>query len=137
MTRAEGHIRPRTSKKQSKQNCPARSPEYFFTKDGIGAIPRPAGVPRAAFGLVVKGDCLHPRVHDGQILIVEKGSPKPGELACVWAEGFGLPQVKIFRRRIRGSGIELEQLNPPRLIQIRNGELNRIMRVHSVVEVPR
>ncbi len=116
MTQAAGLLRPDSVKKQSKALRPAKArgpSDYFVTEDGIGAIPRPAGVSRVAFGLVVKGTCLHPKVRDGQILIIQKGSTKPGELAAVWAEGFDLPQVKVFQRRIRGSGVNRRPILTP------------------------
>ena len=142
MTQAAGHIRPLDSKKQrqsirpAKASRPGRS-DYFVTDEGIEAVPRPAGVPRNAFGLVVKGTCLHPKVRDGQVLIVQKGAPKPGELAVFWADGFDLPQVKVFQQRIRGVGIVLEQLNPRCEIRIKLTDLRCLMRVAAIVESPR
>jgi hypothetical protein len=142
MTQAAGHIRPYSIKKQTQSLRPASttrrgSSGYYVTSDGIGAIPRPAGISRAAFGLVVKGTCLHPMVRDGQVLIVQDGTPKPGELAVFWANGFDLPQVKIFQQRIRGVCIVVQQTTPRREIRIKLTDLRCLMRVAAIVEAPR
>jgi len=152
MTRAEGAIRPRASKKQTKTppakaGRPSTSSTPAITKDGIGEVPRPAGASRDAFGLVVQGDCLAPKVKNGQIVVVDKGLPKPGELAVIWAKGCDRPQVKYLAAPIFGfphhpestvcHGIELEQLNPPRRLRIWADRVERIMRVAAVVEAPR
>lgn len=142
MTQAVGHIRPDSIKKQSQSLRPAKASrrgptDYYVTSEGIGAVPRPAGVSRAVFGLVVKGTCLHPKVRDGQVLIVQKGAPKPGELAVFWADGFDLPQVKIFQQRIRGVGIVVQQINPRREMRIKLHDLRCLMRVAAIVEAPR
>ena len=106
----------------------------------------PAGASSKAFGLVITGHCLEPKVRDGQVVIVEQGLPKPGELAVVWAKGWEIPQVKILAREIVGfphhpanncvHGIELEQLNPPRRLKIWADRVERNMRVHAVVDAP-
>jgi hypothetical protein len=58
-----------------------------------------------------------------------------------------MPQVKILTQEIRGfphhpestcvHGIVLEQLNPPKHLRIWADKIDRIMRVHSVMEAPR
>ena len=149
MTQATGHIRPRTSKKQTKPTRPAKAdpaPAIIVNKDGTGSFPL-RDAPRGAFGLVVKGDCLAPKVRDGQILVIRKGLPKPGELVVIWAQGAPMPIVKVLTHRITGfphhpgsnvvCGIELEQLNPPKRYRVWADKIDRIMSVHSVVEAPR
>jgi len=147
--KAKANISPESVKKQNKPIHPAKSgrpplvTHPAITKDGIGEVPRPAGTSRGAFGLVVTGDCLSPKVKNGQVVIVDKGLPKPGELAVVWATGLAMPQVKVLAAPIRGfphhpestvcHGIELEQLNPPRRFRIWADRIEKIMRVAAVV----
>jgi hypothetical protein len=151
MTRATGHIRANPSKTNAKTKRPAKvgrpSPSPAYTADGIGEVPRPSGTSRDAFGLVVDGDCLAPKVRNGQVIIVEKGLPRPGELAVVWAKGLDRPQVKILARELFGfphhpestvcHSVELEQLNPPRRFRMWADGVDKIMRVSAVVDAPR
>jgi hypothetical protein len=89
------------SKSRPSKTAPAKagrrgSSSSAITTDGCGSVPHPAGVSPGAFGLVVTGDCLAPKVRDWKVLLFEKGLPKPGELAVIWAQGLDMPQLKIL-----------------------------------------
>lgn len=152
MPKAEAYIGRIPSRTNAKSKRPAKSGRPSLTpppitKDGMGSVPRPAGTSRDAFGLVVVGNCLSPKVKDGQVIICEKGLPRPGELVVVWAKGLDRPQVKILARAVFGfphhpestvcHSIELEQLNPPRRFRMWADGVDKIMRVAAVVEAPR
>ncbi len=113
----------------------------------IGHVPRPEGVHLEAFGLVIRGDCLSPRARDGQVAIVEPMLPEPGEMAAFWFKGRSQPVVKILHTPLQYGfpahpesevflAIEAEQLNPPKRYFTAADKLERVCRVHSIVEMP-
>jgi hypothetical protein len=117
--------------------------EAYKAKGELGRLPRSADVPSDAIALKVSGDCLSPRVRDGQLVIVEPRLPVSGDIAAIWLKGEPMPAIKILRTEILGfphnpksdciTSINVEQLNPPERFTFWADRVECIARVHSVV----
>jgi hypothetical protein len=125
---------------------PSKGPwpgRYAVTKKTVAA---PEGASSEAFGLRVDGDCMAPHLRTGQVVIVDVGLPRVGELAVIWARGASRPIVKRLAEELIGfphhpeselaHAIMLEQTNPPKRYRIWANNVERIMRVHAVVDGP-
>ena len=88
--------------------------------------------PSVSFPLDATDDCLAPRIKLGQILIVQRVQPEPGDVAVFWVNGQLTPELKILRSPLQGPTVEFEQLNPPRRYRLPAGEIIEIFRVDSV-----
>lgn len=111
----------------------------------LRVVKAPRGVSSAAFAMQGDGDCLNPRVRDGQMILVEPGRlPQPGELMVLWIKGNPGPIVKILSKEIFGyplhpesnvvPAVYFEQLNPPKRYQVFIDKVECIARVHSVYD---
>lgn len=132
-----------------RKNVKSKSSKSFGWVPGkrttIGSVLAPKDVHPDAVALKIVGDCLEPRLKDGDRVIIEPlPLPEPGDLAVFWFKGReDNPVVKILRTPLRHgfphnpkSEVELiviaEQLNPPGHYRIRAGEIERVARVHSI-----
>jgi hypothetical protein len=115
----------------------------YASKGDIDRVPRPKTAPSEAFGLKVVGDCLSPRVRDGQIVVVGPRLPKPGDICVIWFKGQEGCVTKILLTDIAGlyphnpksnciAIVEVEQLNPPRRYSCSIDKIECIASVYSV-----
>jgi len=107
----------------------------LWNGDVIDLIERPAGligVPNA-YAVYVVGASMEPRYHPGEVVHIHPGRPVDvGAYVLVQRRGKqGEAPLAVIKRLARRSGakITLEQFNPPKLFDIKAGDIVSIHRV--------
>jgi phage repressor protein C with HTH and peptisase S24 domain len=108
----------------------------LWNGDVIDLIDRPAslaGVPHA-YAVYVVGASMEPRYHPGEVVHIHPGRPiEVGAYVLVQRKpkAAGDTPLAIIKRLARRTGakITLEQFNPPRLFEIKAGDIVSIHRV--------
>lgn len=102
--------------------------------DMIARPPNLAGVPNA-YGVYVVGDSMEPRYYAGEVAHVHPAKPvAPGNFVLVQCKpaDAGEGPKAVIKRLVRRSGkkVVLEQLNPPKMIEL---DADQIMSMHRIV----
>lgn len=108
----------------------------LWNGDVIDLIDRPSGligVPNA-YAVYVVGASMEPRYHPGEVVHIHPGRPiEIGAYVLVQRKpkGSGEAPLAVIKRLAKRSGakITLEQFNPPKIFDIRAGEIVSIHRV--------
>lgn len=94
----------------------------------------------AIFAIYVEGDSMAPWRQPGDLVFVHEGRPAaPGchVIAEVWSPARGQPPRAFLKRLLRrtASRVELEQYNPPAVIELAAERVGRLYRVMEWPEV--
>jgi phage repressor protein C with HTH and peptisase S24 domain len=107
----------------------------LWNGDVIDLIDRPAaliGVPNA-YAVYVVGGSMEPRYHPGEVVHIHPGRPvDEGAYVLVQRRGKqGEAPLAVIKRLAKRTGakITLEQFNPPRIFDIKTGDIVSIHRV--------
>ncbi|MGY3607634.1 MULTISPECIES: S24 family peptidase [unclassified Bradyrhizobium] len=120
-----------------------RGPDFWMNGETVAHVARPRKLEgrRNAFGLYVDGSSMEPRYFAGDLIVVEKVPPAPGDDVVVELKGprgeDDADNPSFLKRLVarRGGFITVEQFNPPKRLDFDLKEIKNLFRVIPLKEL--